>query len=224
MTTVQENISRVKAKLPSNVTLVAVSKTKPVEAILEAYESGQRIFGENKVQEIVAKRDLLPSDIQWHQIGHLQSNKVKDIAPFISMIHSVDSLKLLSVINENAKKCDRVIDCLLQFHIAEEETKFGFSYDEVVAILSSKEYALMSNVRICGVMGMATYTDDTKQIRKEFRNLHSYFVKLKQDFFSDSDSFKEISMGMSSDYMIAVEEGSTMVRIGSEIFGSRVYA
>ena len=224
MTTVQENISRVKAKLPSNVTLVAVSKTKPVEAILEAYESGQRIFGENKVQEIVAKRDLLPSDIQWHQIGHLQSNKVKYIAPFISMIHSVDSLKLLSVINENAKKCDRLIDCLLQFHIAEEETKFGFSIDEVVALLSSKEYALMSNVRICGVMGMATYTDDTEQIRKEFRNLHSYFVKLKQDFFSDNDSFKEISMGMSSDYMIAVEEGSTMVRIGSEIFGSRVYA
>ncbi|MBO7523673.1 MAG: YggS family pyridoxal phosphate-dependent enzyme [Bacteroidales bacterium] len=224
MTTVQENISRVKAKLPSNVTLVAVSKTKPVEAILEAYESGQRIFGENKVQEIVAKRDLLPSDIQWHQIGHLQSNKVKYIAPFISMIHSVDSLKLLSVINENAKKCDRVIDCLLQFHIAEEETKFGFSIDEVVALLSSKEYAMMSNVRTCGVMGMATYTDDTEQIRKEFRNLHSYFVKLKQDFFSDSDSFKEISMGMSSDYMIAVEEGSTMVRIGSEIFGSRVYA
>ena len=224
MTTVQENISRVKAKLPSNVTLVAVSKTKPVEAILEAYESGQRIFGENKVQEIVAKRHLLPSDIQWHQIGHLQSNKVKYIAPFISMIHSVDSLKLLSVINENAKKYDRVIDCLLQFHIAEEETKFGFSYDEVVALLSSKEYAMMSNVRICGVMGMATYTDDTEQIRKEFRNLHSYFVKLKQDFFSDNDSFKEISMGMSSDYMIAVEKGSTMVRIGSEIFGSRVYA
>ena len=224
MTTVQDNISRVKAKLPSNVTLVAVSKTKPVEAILEAYESGQRIFGENKVQEIVAKRDLLPSDIQWHQIGHLQSNKVKYIAPFISMIHSVDSLKLLSVINENAKKYDRVIDCLLQFHIAEEETKFGFSIDEVVALLSSKEYAMMSNVRICGVMGMATYTDDTEQIRKEFRNLHSYFVKLKQDFFSDNDSFKEISMGMSSDYMIAVEEGSTMVRIGSEIFGSRVYA
>ncbi|MBP5473304.1 MAG: YggS family pyridoxal phosphate-dependent enzyme [Bacteroidales bacterium] len=224
MTTVQENISRVKAKLPSNVTLVAVSKTKPVDVIREAYDSGQRIFGENKVQEIVAKRDLLPSDIQWHQIGHLQSNKVKYIAPFISMIHSVDSLKLLNVINENAKKCDRVIDCLLQFHIAEEETKFGFSYDEVVALLSSKEYAMMSNVRVCGVMGMATYTDDTKQIRKEFSNLHSYFVKLKQDFFSDSDCFKEISMGMSSDYMIAVEEGSTMVRIGSEIFGSRVYA
>ena len=160
MTTVQENISRVKAKLPSNVTLVAVSKTKPVEAILEAYESGQRIFGENKVQEIVAKRDLLPSDIQWHQIGHLQSKKVKYIAPFISMIHSVDSLKLLNVINENAKKCDRVIDCLLQFHIAEEETKFGFSIDEVVALLSSKEYAMMSNVRTCGVMGMATYTVD----------------------------------------------------------------
>ena len=139
MTTVQENISRVKAKLPSNVTLVAVSKTKPVDVIREANESGQRIFGENKVQEIVAKRELLPSDIQWHQIGHLQSNKVKYIAPFISMIHSVDSLKLLNVINENAKKCDRVIDCLLQFHIAEEETKFGFSYDEVVALLSSKE-------------------------------------------------------------------------------------
>ena len=224
MTTVQENISRVKTKLPSNVTLVAVSKTKPVDVILEAYESGQRIFGENKVQEIVSKRDLLPNDIQWHQIGHLQSNKVKYIAPFISLIHSVDSLKLLNVINENAKKCDRVIDCLLQFHIAEEETKFGFSFDEAVALLSSKEYGMMSNVRICGVMGMATYTDNTEQIRKEFRNLHSYFVKLKQDFFSDSDYFKEISMGMSSDYMIAVEEGSTMVRVGSEIFGSRVYA
>jgi pyridoxal phosphate enzyme (YggS family) len=221
---VAENIDRIKANLPDNVRLVAVSKTKPAELLLEAYNHGQRAFGENKVQELVWKYETLPKDIEWHFIGHLQSNKIKYIAPFVHLIHGVDSFKLLKTIDTEAKKASRVISCLLQFHIAEEETKFGLSMEEVVELLNSDEYKLMENVQVSGVMGMATYTDDENQIRKEFACLKAYFEKLKSDYFTGNELFKDISMGMSGDYLIAIEEGSTMVRIGSTIFGERNYS
>lgn len=220
---IAENIDLIKANLPLNVSLVAVSKTKPAELLMEAYNHGQRAFGENKVQELVWKYEALPKDIEWHYIGHLQTNKVKYIAPFVHLIHGVDSFKLLKTIDSEAKKNGRTIPCLLQFHIAEEETKFGLSVQEGMEILSSDEYKLLENVRVSGVMGMATYTDDENQIRKEFACLKTYFEKLKSDYFSDSESFNTISMGMSGDYLIAIEEGSTMVRIGSTIFGERYY-
>ncbi len=203
------------------VKLVAVSKTKPVEAILNIYNTGHKIFGENKVQELVEKQAQLPKDIEWHLIGHLQTNKVKYIAPFVHLIHSIDSLKLLKEVNKQALKNDRVIDCLLQMYIAEEETKFGFDEKEVIELLTSETYEQMKNVRIVGLMGMATFTEDEKQIHQEFRNLRNIFETLKARFFKDDDYFKEISMGMSGDYKIAIEEGSTIVRIGSLIFGSR---
>lgn len=206
---------------PKNVTLVAVSKTKPNEVILEMYNEGQRVFGENKVQELTAKYEALPKDIQWHAIGHLQTNKVKYIAPFITMIHSIDSLKLLKEVNKRAKQNDRIIDCLLQMHIAEEESKFGLDKQEVKAILDSEVYQNFQNIRIVGVMGMATFTDDNQQVRQEFQNLKSIFDNLKSTYFNHQDSFKEISMGMSGDYELAIEEGSTMVRIGSLLFGKR---
>lgn len=206
---------------PKNVTLVAVSKTKPNEVILEMYNEGQRVFGENKVQELTAKYEALPKDIQWHAIGHLQTNKVKYIAPFITMIHSIDSLKLLKEVNKRAKQNDRTIDCLLQMHIAEEESKFGLDKQEVKAILDSEFYQNFQNIRIVGVMGMATFTDDNQQVRQEFQNLKSIFDNLKSTYFNHQDSFKEISMGMSGDYELAIEEGSTMVRIGSLLFGKR---
>lgn len=206
---------------PKNVTLVAVSKTKPNEVILEMYNEGQRVFGENKVQELTAKYEALPKDIQWHAIGHLQTNKVKYIAPFITMIHSIDSLKLLKEVNKRAKQNDRTIDCLLQMHIAEEESKFGLDKQEVKAILDSEVYQNFQNIRIVGVMGMATFTDDNQQVRQEFQNLKSIFDNLKSTYFNHQDSFKEISMGMSGDYELAIEEGSTMVRIGSLLFGKR---
>jgi len=202
-------------------TLVAVSKTKPVADILNLYQSGQRIFGENKVQELVSKYKVLPKDIQWHLIGHLQKNKVKYIAPFISMIHSVDSLELLQVINKEAGKNNRNIAVLLQFHIATEETKFGLNQVEAIEILSTLKSHSLSNVTICGVMGMASFTDDTNLIRSEFKFLREIFTALKSGFFKEDTFFKEISMGMSGDYKIAIEEGSTMVRIGSAIFGTR---
>lgn len=205
-----------------NVTLVAVSKTKPVEDIMEAYNAGQRIFGENMVQELVDKYEELPKDIEWHLIGHLQTNKVKYIAPFISMIESVDSLKLLQEINKQALKNDRVIDCLLQIYIADEETKYGLGFDEAVELLRSEEFAELKNVRIRGLMGIATNTDNEKQIKEEFYELDTFFDGIKQSFFRKADYFDELSMGMSSDYKIAVEHGSTMVRLGSTVFGQRV--
>jgi PLP dependent protein len=220
---IKENLQKVKSTLPVGVKLVAVSKTKPAEAVLEAYQTGQRIFGENKVQEMVIKQEVLPADIEWHLIGHLQTNKVKQIASFVSLIHSVDSLKLLSAINHEGQKIGRVIDCLLQFHIATEETKFGLSEEEADNLLRSIEYEAMAFVRLRGVMGMATFTDDADKITREFRNLKMTFDRLKLEYFSENQAFSEISMGMSDDYCIAVEQGSTMVRIGSTIFGARNY-
>lgn len=221
MFTIASNIISLKQQIPSSVKLVAVSKTRPVSDILEAYKTGHRSFGENRVQELLSKKDLLPADIEWHFIGHLQTNKVKYVVPFISMIQSVDTFRLLKVINEDARKIGRIIECLLQIHIAEEETKFGFSVDEINEMISSQEFSELSHIRICGIMGMATFTDDFSQVRKEFRYLAGCFHKLKRDFFNDSVFFREISMGMSGDYRIALEEGTTIVRIGSLIFGER---
>ncbi len=189
--------------------------------IQELYDTGQRIFGENKVQELVEKNEQLPNDINWHLIGHLQSNKVKYIASFVSMIHSVDSMKLLNEINKQALKNDRVIDCLLQFHIAEEDSKFGLSLESARELLSSKEFAEMRNVSIRGVMGMATFTKDEEQVREEFRTLENYFHVIQSHYFKFNPNFEHISMGMSGDYKLAIEEGSTMVRVGSSIFGTR---
>jgi len=206
---------------PSNTTLVAVSKTKPAAMIQAMYDEGQRIFGENRVQELVEKSEILPKDIEWHQIGHLQTNKVKYIAPFVSLIHAVDSFKLLKEINKQALKNERTIPCLLQFHIAEESSKFGFDKAEVEEVLNSPDFKKLENIEIVGVMGMATFTDDQEQVKMEFRYLKSLFEGLKQAYFSTQTSFSEISMGMSGDYKLAVEEGSTMVRIGSLLFGNR---
>ena len=219
---IAQNIQDITNLLPEEVTLVAVSKTKPVETLLEAYKAGQRHFGENKVQEMNEKQEALPADIHWHLIGHLQSNKVKFIAPYVHLIHSVDSLKLLQEIDKQAKKNQRIIDCLLQFHIAEEETKFGLSIQEAEELISSQAYAELKNVRIVGIMGMATFTEDQQQIRKEFRQLKQYFEHIKTNHFASSPYFIEISMGMSSDYTIALEEGSTMIRVGSLLFGARL--
>ncbi len=201
--------------------LIAVSKTKPAEDILQFYNIGQKIFGENKVQEMVSKYEALPKDIEWHLIGHLQTNKVKFIAPFVSMVHSVDSLKLLQEINTHAKKNNRIIDCLLQIFIADEETKFGLSKEELLQLLSSKEFSLLKNIRICGLMGMATNIDDEKKISNEFSQLKKLFDVVKQKYFSSESSFKELSIGMSSDYKIALQHGATLIRVGSIIFGER---
>ena len=220
---IRETLLSFLSTIPENVQLVAVSKTKPVEAVMEAYNAGQRIFGENKVQDLSAKAQQLPDDIDWHFIGHMQTNKVKYIAPFVKMIHAVDSIKLLKEINKQALKHNRVIDCLLQFHIAKETTKFGLSLSESAEILNNTALFNMKNIRIVGVMGMATYTDDTQQIREEFKHLAEYMSELKTNFFRDKSFFKEISMGMSGDYKIAIEEGSTMIRIGTKIFGARNY-
>ena len=218
---IREQLHNVLEEIPEHVTLVAVSKTKPVSAIEEAYAAGQRHYGENKVQELVEKAEQLPKDIHWHLIGHLQSNKVKYIAPFVALIHSVDSLKLLLEINRQAAKNNRVIPVLLQFHIAQEETKFGFSFEEILELLNSDEFKNASNIRIDGVMGMASFTDNEALIRKEFKLLKTYFDELKSTFFSEKNHFSICSMGMSGDYKIAIEEGSTMIRVGSSIFGSR---
>lgn len=214
---IKENIAEVKETLPDHVTLVAVSKTKPNGAILEAYEGGQKIFGENKVQEMVQKWEDLPKDIEWHMIGHLQRNKVKYMAEFVSLVHGVDSFRLLKEINKQAVKHNRVIDCLLQMHIAEEDTKFGLDENELQEITTSEEFKNLQNIRVVGLMGMATFTDDNEQIRKEFSQLKDIFKKLK----STLTTVSMLSMGMSGDYQIAIEESSTMVRIGSSIFGSR---
>jgi pyridoxal phosphate enzyme (YggS family) len=218
---ISDNLRNIQISIPSHVTLVAVSKTKPVEALMEVYGAGQRVFGENKVQEMCDKYDVMPKDIQWHLIGHLQTNKVKYIAPFVALIHSVDSFKLLEEINKQALKNNRVIDCLLQFHIAQEETKFGLSENEAHDIITSNEFKLLKNVRIVGIMGMASFTEDNETVRNEFQSLRKIFTNLKNNFFLQDDCFKEISMGMSGDYLLAIEEGSTIVRVGSSIFGTR---
>lgn len=220
---IADNLKKYKSEVESDgVKLIAVSKTQPVESILEAYNAGQRIFGENHVQEMVEKQAELPDDIEWHLIGHLQSNKVKYIAPFVKLIHGVDSLKLLQEIDKQALKNKRIIDCLLQVYIADEDTKFGLAYDEVIEILRSEEFRELKNVRIVGLMGIATNTKNEKQITIEFNELKVLFDGIKASFFNNDDAFNEISTGMSADYKIAIEEGSTMVRIGSSIFGKRV--
>lgn len=218
-----ENIIKIKNSIPENVKLIAVSKFKSVEDIQAAYDAGQRCFGENKAQEMSAKYPQLPQDIEWHFIGHLQTNKVKYIVPFVTLIHSVDNYNLLKIINKEAIKNNRIIDCLLQFHIAEEETKFGFNFQEVEEMLKDEQFKTLQNIRICGVMGMATFTDDQPEIRKEFSSLKSMFYKLKIKYFAEKSYFKELSMGMSDDYLLAIEEGSTMIRVGSAIFGARNY-
>ena len=223
MAHIAENFEHIKKTIPAEVKLVAVSKTKSAEEIMELYNCGHRIFGESKAQELVPKYEELPKDIKWHMIGHLQSNKVKYIAPFVSLIHSVDSFKLLKTVNKEAKKNHRTIDCLLQMHIAEEDTKFGLDMQEVCEILESKEYAQMQNIRITGLMCMATFTEDTEQIKREFRQLHGFFGTIKEKYFSQDPDFRERSMGMSDDYTIAIAEGSTMVRVGSLLFGKRDY-
>jgi len=217
---VKDNLNKIKSELPEGVTLVAVSKTKPNEDILEAYEAGQRVFGENKVQEMVQKWEDLPKDIEWHMIGHLQRNKVKYMAEFVSLIHGVDSPRLLKEINKHAKKHDRVIPCLLQIHIAEEDTKFGLDEKELNELINSDVFKAMENIKIVGLMGMATFTKDEKQVRREFAQLKSMFDALKTKL----SYISILSMGMSGDYNIAIEEGSTMVRIGSSIFGARNYS
>jgi pyridoxal phosphate enzyme (YggS family) len=220
---IRENINKINSELSVlGVTLVAVSKTKPNADIMEAYEAGQRIFGENHVQELVEKYETLPKDIKWHLIGHLQTNKVKYIAPFIHLIESVDSFKLLQEINKQALKNNRIIDCLLQVYIADEETKFGLGYDELIELLRSDEFKELKNVRIRGLMGIATNTEIERQINEEFKELAVLFAGIKQSYFRNDDAFKEISMGMSSDYKIAIENGSTLVRLGSTLFGKRV--
>lgn len=224
MSQLTQAIKEVKATLPSNVLLLAVSKTHPVEMLQEAYAIGQRDFGENKVQEMTEKASVLPTDIRWHMIGHLQTNKVKYIAPFVSLIHSVDSPKLLSVIDKEAKKVGRVIDCLLQVHVAEELSKFGFAPDDLKMFLSSGQLAQFPNVRIRGVMVMATNTDDVEQLKSEFELTRTLFENIKNEFFKQDDSFSLLSMGMSNDYKIAVEYGANIVRIGSLIFGQRDYS
>ena len=220
---VSENIKHfLSTEIPSNVKLIAVSKTKPIELIEEAYLSGHRIYGENKAQELAGKYEALPKDIEWHMIGHMQTNKVKFVAPFVSLIHGVDSFKLLQVINKEAEKNNRIINCLFQFHIAKEETKFGLDLGEAKLILSSEEFKQLKNINIIGVMGMATFTENEDVIRSEFKELVHIFNELKNSNFFGND-FKEISMGMSGDYKIAIEEGATMVRVGSLLFGARNY-
>lgn len=206
---------------PTNTRLIAISKKKPNEMILDFYEQGQLDFGENRVQELTDKYEALPKDIRWHFVGNLQTNKIKYIAPFVHLIHSVDRLKVLKEVNKRARQNERVIDCLLQFHIAEEESKSGFDWQEAIAALESEAYANMEHVRIVGVMGMATFTDDHAKVRREFQQLKQYFDRLKDDYFPGQEHFKEVSMGMTGDYKIAIEEGSTMIRIGSLLFGPR---
>ena len=217
---IQENLHEIKSQLPENVTLVAVSKTKPVSVLMEAYNAGQRIFGENKIQEMTDKWQEMPKDIQWHMIGHVQTNKVKFMAEYVSLIHGVDSLKLLEEINKQAKKHNRTIDCLLQMHIAEEETKFGLDEIELDKILEMLKQVQYKNIKIVGLMGMATFTDNQNQIKKEFQNLKAIFDKVSQ-LKTANCQLNTLSMGMSGDYKLAIECGSTMVRIGSSIFGSR---
>jgi pyridoxal phosphate enzyme (YggS family) len=221
MGSISENLKSILATLPLGVKLCAVSKTKPISSIEEAYAAGQRIFGENRVKELEDKATVLPKDIQWHLIGHLQSNKVKYIAPFVSMIHAVDDEELLAVIDKEAKKNNRVIDCLIQLHIAQEETKYGMSEEEAYEFFHLGNWKNYKNVRICGLMGMATFTDNEQQIRNEFTGLAKFYNRIKNEIMTDHDSFNQLSIGMSGDYLIAIESGSTLVRVGSAIFGER---
>ncbi len=214
---IKENLLAVKQTIPNSVTLVAVSKTKPISDIQEAYDQGQRIFGENRVQEMTEKWEKMPKDIEWHMIGHLQRNKVKYMAEYVSLVHGVDSPRLLAEINKQAEKHNRTIPCLLQVHIAEEDTKFGFNEEELLDLVGNENFKLHKNVKIVGLMGMATFTENMDQVRREFKSLQSLYLKLKSEYAD----FTTLSMGMSGDYQIAIEEGSTMVRIGSSIFGSR---
>jgi PLP dependent protein len=218
---ISENILKLRSSIPKNVCLVAITKTRTADEIMEAYNAGERHFGENKVQELISKAGSLPADIHWHLVGHLQSNKVKSITPFIHLIHSVDSLKLLSEINKSAAKDKRIIHCLLQFYIATEETKYGLNLDEGITLLETQEFRKMQNIVIAGVMGMASFSEDQNKIRAEFRELMYIFTILKERFFMNSQAFKEISMGMSGDFPVAIEEGSTMIRLGTIIFGER---
>ncbi len=218
---IKEKLNTIKQNIGKDVVLVAVSKTKPNHLITEAYEAGQRVFGENKVQELADKYEALPRDIEWHFIGHLQTNKVKYIAKFVRLIHAVDSLKLLKEINKQAQKHNRVIDVLLQFHIAQEDSKFGLKFADAEDLLNSEDFFNLKNVRITGVMGMATFTDDQDQVRQEFRQLNNFFQILKTNQLKFADYFQTVSMGMSNDYSLAIEEGSNMIRVGSSIFGAR---
>lgn len=218
---IKENLNNIRNNIPENICLIAVSKYQSVSAIMQAYQAGQRVFGENKAQELSLKYPQLPEDIQWHFIGHLQTNKVKLIAPFVNVIHSVDSLKLLIEINKEAENNKRIIDCFLQIYIASEETKFGLSYAEAKSILDSEDYKNLNSIRITGVMGMASFTDKMQLVRQEFRKLNEVFNQLKNNYFQNIQYFKECSSGMSHDYIIAIEEGSTLVRIGTAIFGER---
>lgn len=214
---IKENLLAVKRTIPNSVTLVAVSKTKPISDIQEAYNQGQRIFGENRVQEMTEKWEKMPKDIEWHMIGHLQRNKVKYMAEYVSLVHGVDSPRLLTEINKQAEKHNRTIPCLLQVHIAEEDTKFGFNEEELLDLVLNENFKSHKNVKIVGLMGMATFTENMDQVRREFKSLQSLYLKLKSEYAD----FTTLSMGMSGDYQIAIEEGSTMVRIGSSIFGCR---
>lgn len=220
---VAQNLAIIREHIPIDLKLVCVSKFHPDSEITEAYNVGERIFGESRVQELMEKQGRLPKDIHWHFIGHLQTNKVKYLVPFVDLIHGVDSLKLLNEINKQAEKINRVVNCLLQVHIATEETKFGFSAEEILGLFQSNELSTFSFIRVCGLMGMATFTVNHQQVRKEFQTLKSLYDTIKCDYAAENEYFREISMGMSDDYNIAIEEGSTMVRIGSLIFGQRVY-
>jgi PLP dependent protein len=221
--TIQQNIQEIRKHIPAHVKLVCVSKFHPNETLMEAYQCGERVFGESKVQELCGKQESLPTDISWHFIGHLQSNKIKFIVPFVELIHGVDSYKLLEEINKQALKAGRTVNCLLQIHIAKEETKFGFSADELIQTLSDGKWKTLSGITICGLMGMATYTDNREQIRNEFKGLKELLDLVKEQYFSEDPTFCELSMGMSDDYQLAIEESSTLVRIGSSIFGHREY-
>lgn len=220
---IQANLKEVLTSLPTQVKLVAVSKFHPNESIEQAYRAGQRIFGESKVQELTGKYETLPKDIEWHFIGHLQTNKVKYIAPYIAMIHAVDSYKLLAEIDKQAAKNGRVIPCLLEIHIAQEESKYGFTFQECREMLEGGEWKNLTHICIAGLMGMATFTEDETEIKREFNSLKQFFNEIKQNYFADRDTFREISMGMSHDYPLAIEAGSTLVRVGSKIFGERIY-
>ena len=220
---IPQNIQEIRKHIPPHVRLVCVSKFHPNEAVMEAYDCGERVFGESKVQELCGKYDTLPKDISWHFIGHLQTNKIKLIVPFVELIHGVDSYNLLEEINKQALKAGRKINCLLQVYIAMEDTKFGFSPEELLETLSEGKWKGLTGIRICGLMGMATYTENRTQIRNEFKGLKSLFDQVKEQYFGNESSFKELSMGMSDDYQLAIEEGSTLVRIGSSIFGNRNY-
>ena len=223
MNNISDRVESIKSTLPLGVQLIAVSKYHPAEMIREAYDAGQRLFGENHVQEMAAKQPLLPADIQWHMIGHLQTNKVKYMISFVTMIHSVDSLKLLREINKQAQKVNRIVDCLLQLYVAQEDTKFGLTLEECRQMLAEGEWRQMNNVRLCGVMGMATNTNSDDEVKDEFITIHKFFTEIKAQYFANESFFKEVSMGMSYDYSLAVQCGSTMVRVGTSIFGARQY-